>query len=63
MSAEIPEDNPEVILAKYKSMKAECQQMSAKINELTVEKDEHRLVTDTLSKLNGYLIENSANIF
>jgi len=53
MSEVIPDDNPEVILAKYKSMMAECQQMSAKINELTVEKDEHRLVTDTLSKLNG----------
>jgi prefoldin subunit 2 len=47
----IDEQNPEEIIAKYKAMNAECQQLAAKISELNLDKDEHRLVSDTLSKL------------
>ena len=47
------EENPEVILANYKSMLSECQKLNAKITELSLEKDEHRLVIETLSKLEG----------
>jgi prefoldin subunit 2 len=45
------DQNPEEILNRYKQMNAECQQLSLKIQELTLEKDEHRLVIDTMSKL------------
>eukprot|EP00602_Paraphysomonas_sp_CaronLab_P009738 CAMPEP_0185024038 /NCGR_PEP_ID=MMETSP1103-20130426/6930_1 /TAXON_ID=36769 /ORGANISM="Paraphysomonas bandaiensis, Strain Caron Lab Isolate" /LENGTH=129 /DNA_ID=CAMNT_0027556881 /DNA_START=62 /DNA_END=451 /DNA_ORIENTATION=+ len=45
------DQNPEEIVNRYKQMNAECQQISAKLQELTLEKDEHRLVIDTLSKL------------
>jgi prefoldin subunit 2 len=47
------ENNPEVIIAKYKQMTSECQQIAGKVQELNIEKDEHRLVLDTLGKLNG----------
>ncbi len=43
--------NPEEILNRFKQMNGECQQLSAKIQELTLEKDEHRLVIETLNKL------------
>lgn len=45
------EENPEVILNQYKGMVAECQQMANKIGELTLEKDEHKLVIEQLTKL------------
>ena len=32
-------------------MTAECQSIASKISELTLERDEHKLVVDTLSKL------------
>eukprot|EP01031_Cornospumella_fuschlensis_P038188 gene38188-46400_t len=44
-------DNPEEILGNYKRMMAECQQIAAKIQELTVDRDEHKLVVETMSKL------------
>lgn len=37
----------------YKRMMAECQQIAAKIQELNLERDEHRLVVDTLTKLDS----------
>jgi prefoldin subunit 2 len=51
MAASFDENNPEDILNRFKQMNAECQQLAAKIQELTLEKDEHRLVVETLSKL------------
>jgi prefoldin subunit 2 len=51
MAAPFDENNPEDILNRFKQMNAECQQLAAKIQELTLEKDEHRLVIETLSKL------------
>lgn len=45
------DENPELILNTYKAMVAECQQMANKIGELTLEKDEHKLVLDQLTKL------------
>ena len=49
--ASFDDQNPEDILNRFKQMNAECQQLAAKIQELTLEKDEHRLVVETLSKL------------
>lgn len=49
--ASFDENNPEEILNRFKQMNAECQQLAAKVQELTLEKDEHRLVIDTLTKL------------
>jgi len=43
--------DPEVIINTYKQMSAECQQTALKINELSQEKDSHRLVIENLSKL------------
>jgi prefoldin subunit 2 len=61
--------NPELIISTYKSMTNECQQLTTKISELTMEKEEHRLVLETLKKLeperktfrllNGVLVEHS----
>lgn len=41
----------EEILDTYKRMSSECSAIVNKISELTVERDEHRLVVDTLQKL------------
>lgn len=43
--------NSQQILNAYKSMTAECQSIAAKISELQLERDEHKLVVDTLTKL------------
>lgn len=43
--------DPEVIINTYKQMSAECQQLALKINELSGERDSHRLVIENLSKL------------
>lgn len=51
MDQSAQEDNPEIILGTYKQMMAECQQLASKIQELSLDKDEHRLVIDQLSKL------------
>mmetsp|Transcript_24766 Transcript_24766/g.25395 ORF Transcript_24766/g.25395 Transcript_24766/m.25395 type:complete len:128 (+) Transcript_24766:106-489(+) len=51
--AAFDDTNPEEILNRFKQMNAECQQLAAKIQELTLEKDEHRLVIETLSKLDS----------
>lgn len=45
------EENSQMILNAYKSMTAECQSIASKISELTLERDEHKLVVDTLTKL------------
>ena len=45
------EHDPEVIINTYKQMSAECQQTAFKINELSGERDQHRLVIENLSKL------------
>jgi len=39
------------ILGTYRNMQSECSQIAGKISELNLERDEHRLVVDTLSKL------------
>jgi prefoldin subunit 2 len=41
----------EGILNQYKGMMAECQSIASKISELKNEKEEHRLVVESLSKL------------
>ena len=45
------DDNPQEILSKYRQMTSECQQITGKIGELNLDKDEHKLVDDTLEKL------------
>ena len=47
------ENNPDVILGNFKQMGIECSNLASKIQELNMEKDEHRLVVDTLSQLEG----------
>lgn len=44
-------DEAETIINTYKQMSSECKQILTKIQELTMDKDEHRLVVETLSKL------------
>lgn len=43
--------DPEEIIETYKRMTTECATMSNKIAELTMERDEHRLVIENLTKL------------
>jgi prefoldin subunit 2 len=50
-SGEEPEENAQEILAKYRQMTSECQQITGKIGELNLDKDEHKLVDETLDKL------------
>jgi prefoldin subunit 2 len=50
-TGEEPEENAQEILAKYRQMTSECQQITGKIGELNLEKDEHKLVDETLEKL------------
>lgn len=45
------EDNSQNILNTYKAMTSECQTIASKITELSSERDEHKLVVDTLTKL------------
>ena len=45
------DDNPQEILSNYRKMTSECQQITGKIGELNLDKDEHKLVNDTLEKL------------
>lgn len=45
------ENDSQSILNTYKAMTSECQTIANKITELTSEKDEHKLVVDTLTKL------------
>lgn len=44
-------ESAETIINTYKMMTSECSQISAKIQEFNFQKDEHRLVIDTLTKL------------
>ena len=44
-------DNADQVLGYYKNLQSECQQIVGKIGELNLEKDEHKLVMDTLVKL------------
>jgi len=43
--------NAQEILGTYQTMSTDCRNIVAKISELTLEKDEHRLVLDTMTKL------------
>ncbi len=45
------EDNPEAILSQYKRMSSECTAIHTKIEELKMERDEHKLVIDLLANL------------
>jgi prefoldin subunit 2 len=46
------EDNdPQEILSHYKALNSDCQALATKISEMNMERDEHKLVVDTLSKL------------
>ena len=48
----VPESlDPQQILANYKEMTSACQNLASKISELNLERDEHKLVIDTLTKL------------
>jgi hypothetical protein len=47
------ENNPDHVLGVYRQMQSECQQIMGKIQELNLEKEEHKLVLDTLNKLDG----------
>ena len=49
--AEEAQLNAQEILGTYQNMSTECRNIVAKISELTLEKDEHRLVLDTMTKL------------
>ena len=39
------------ILGAYQGMMQECRQLTAKIGELSLDRDEHKLVLDTMNKL------------
>ena len=41
------------ILGQYQGMTSECRSIMSKIGELNLEKDEHRLVIDTMNKLSS----------
>jgi prefoldin subunit 2 len=41
----------EEIIDTYKRMSNECSMIATKISELSIERDEHKLVIDTLKKL------------
>lgn len=47
-------DNPEEILGNYKRMMAECQQIAAKIQEVTLIYD-NKLLTNLISLCYGYM--------
>ena len=54
MSAmEEKEPSTQEILGTYQNLMAECRNIATKIGELNLEKDEHRLVIDTMSKLDS----------
>jgi prefoldin subunit 2 len=50
---EFDENNADQVLGVYRQMDSECRQVMGKISELNLEKDEHRLVVETLQKLEG----------
>lgn len=45
------DENSQNILNAYKAMTSECQGIASKITELNSERDEHKLVIDTLAKV------------
>jgi chaperonin cofactor prefoldin len=49
----VPEEDtdPDVILAKYKQMLSECQQLTSKIQQLNADREEHKLVVEKLAGL------------
>ena len=54
MSAvEEKEPTTQEILGTYQNLMADCRNIATKIGELNLEKDEHRLVIDTMSKLDS----------
>jgi len=48
---EIDPENAEQVLGAYRQMQSECSQILGKISELNLEKEEHKLVVDTLKKV------------
>ncbi len=53
MADQVDPENAEQILGFYKQMQSECSQILGKISELNLEKDEHKLVVDTLKKMDS----------
>jgi prefoldin subunit 2 len=52
MTSTTPDNsNPELIIQTYKQMTNECQQLANKVQELQLERDEHKLVLETISQL------------
>jgi prefoldin subunit 2 len=47
------ENNPDQVLGVYRQLQSECQQIVGKIQELNMEKEEHKLVLDTMNKLDS----------
>ena len=47
------ENNPDQVLGVYRNMQSECKQILGKIQELNMEQEEHKLVLDTMNKLDG----------
>jgi prefoldin subunit 2 len=45
------EIDSETIINTFKAMTSDCQQIASKLSELNMDKDEHKLVIDTLKKL------------
>lgn len=48
---EFDPENAEQVLGVYRQMQSECSQIMGKISELNLEKDEHKLVVETLKKV------------
>jgi len=48
---EIDPENAEQVLGVYRQMQSECSQIMGKISELNLEKEEHKLVVETLKKV------------
>lgn len=54
MSTEVKEEvteSAETIITNYKMMTAEAQQLASKISDLSLDRDEHKLVLDNLKGL------------
>jgi prefoldin subunit 2 len=48
---EFDPENAEQVLGVYRQMQSECSQIMGKISELNLEKEEHKLVVETLKKV------------
>lgn len=49
----VPSSEAEVIINTFKAMNAECSQIQLKIQELGLDKEEHRLVVTSLTRICG----------